>query len=91
MNAPHRIYKVFSVTAVACLVAGLLMIGNTGARAKSKANTRAGVYVIRWDFDKDGNTDLQTFASLLKSGELLIDGPLLPASHAGQDTPRQTG
>ncbi len=66
----------------------LLVIDTPRTRAKSKANTRAGVYAIRWDFDKDGTPDLQTFASLLKSGELVMSGPLLPTSHAGQGTPR---
>ena len=84
--------KRLSVIAVALILGVVVLINNaSSAHAKAKANTRAGVYVIRWDFDKNGSTDLQTFASLLKSGELHMDGPLLPASHAGQGTPRQLG
>ncbi|MCC6795632.1 MAG: hypothetical protein IT366_10990 [Candidatus Hydrogenedentes bacterium] len=79
------------LAAVVGVLAFVVFFGPEQVRAKGKANTRAGVYVIRWDFDKDGSTDLQSFASLLKSGELQMDGPLLPASHAGQGTPRQLG
>ncbi|MCC6152529.1 MAG: hypothetical protein IT367_02155 [Candidatus Hydrogenedentes bacterium] len=89
MRKISLIHAVFTSVLIALTL--LVLLGTERVWGKSKANTRAGVYVIRWDFDKNGSTDLQTFASLLKSGELLMDGPLLPASHAGQGTPRQLG
>ena len=89
MRKISPIHAVFASVLVALTL--LVLLGPERVWAKEKASTHAGVYVIRWDFDKNGSTDLQTFASLLKSGELHMDGPLLPASHAGQGTPRQLG
>ena len=82
------VYTILSLAIVAAVCSALY---TSTARAGSKANTRAGTYVIRWDFDKDTTTDLQNFGSLLKSGELILDGPVLPAALAGQANPVALG